>query len=257
MATWAPSEYEAAARAEIERMAESVRAGDLQAPVPSCPDWNVAHLVAHVGRVHRWAARMVHDRASERLDPRSFDLGLPGDATDARAYGDWLAAGADLLGAAFAATPPDAPVWSWGADQHARFWSRRMLHESSVHRVDADLARGIDPTVDGAIAADGIGELLDNLPTARYFRPRVAELRGHGESIALHSTDRDEGWHIRLVTDAFEWEPARAPDATVTVAAPTEALLLVLYGRRPATAAGVEIRGDDALLARWLEASAL
>jgi uncharacterized protein (TIGR03083 family) len=255
VATWAPAEYEDAARAEIDRMADAVRASDLAARVPSCPDWNVAELVAHVGRIHRWAARMVRDRASERLDPRSFDLELPADATDARAYGEWLAAGGDLLGDAFAATDPDADVWSWGADQHARFWSRRMLHETCMHRVDADLACGQETTVDARIAADGIGELLANIPTARYFRPRVAELRGEGESIALRSRDRDEGWHIRLRADGFEWEPVVASGATVTVTAPTETLLLVLYGRRPATATDLE--GDDALLARWLEASKL
>jgi uncharacterized protein (TIGR03083 family) len=253
---WSPEEYEDALRAEILRMAETVRASDLQARVPTCPDWNVAELVEHLGRVHRWAAAMVHDRAPERLDPRSLDLGLPADATDARAFGDWLAAGADGLGAAFAATDPDAEMWSWGADQHARFWSRRMLHETTVHRVDADLACGTDPTVDARAAADGIAELLTNLPTARYFRPRVAELRGAGESMTLRSTDRDDAWTIRLVADGFEWEPVAA-DATATVSAPTETLLLVLYARRPANDTRVEITGDRALLARWLEASAL
>lgn len=256
MARWSPRECEDGVRAEVARMAASVRAGDLQARVPSCPDWNLAELVEHTGRVHRWAARMVRDRVPERLDPRSFDLGLPSDPTDAHAYGDWLAAGAGLLGDAFAATDPDAEMWAWGADRHARFWSRRMLHETAVHRVDADLARGIEPIVDGAVAADGIDELLDNLPTARYFRPRVAELRGDGESISLRSTDRDEAWHIGLLADGFEWHPV-VGGATVTVSAPTAMLYLVLFGRRPAADPAVAIAGDGALLARWLECSAL
>jgi hypothetical protein len=132
-----------------------------------------------------------------------------------------------------------------------------MVHETGVHRVDADLARGVEPEVDGALAADGIDELLDNIPTARYFRPRVAELRGAGESIALRSTDRDEAWQVRLEADGFAWDATRATDATVTVSAPTSMLYLVLFGRRPTTDSRVEIAGDDALLARWLEASAL
>lgn len=253
---WAPAAYEDATRAEIVGMAASVRATQLDAQVPSCPDWNVAELVEHTGRVHRWAARMVRDRAPERLDPRSFDLELPDDRTDSTAYGDWLARGAELLAAAFAVTDPDTEMWAWGADHHARFWSRRMLHETAVHRVDADLARGIEPAVDGALAADGIGELLDNIPTARYFRPRVAELRGAGESIGLQSTDRDEAWHIRLEPDGFVWEPV-ATGATVTVSAPTSTLYLVLFGRRPATDPRVDVAGDGALLEHWLEASAL
>lgn len=256
MPRWSPSEYEEAARAEILRMAASVRAADLAARVPSCPDWDVAELVEHTGRIHRWAASMVRDRAPERLDARALDLGLPGDRTDADAYGDWLARGAELLTDAFAATDPDTEMWAWGADRHARFWSRRMLHETGVHRVDVDLARGIEPTVEGALAADGIDELLDNIPTARYFRPRVAELRGDGESIALRSTDRDEGWHIRLHADGFEWRPVVA-DATVTVGAPTSMLYLVLFGRRSPSDPRVDITGDCALLDHWLEASEL
>jgi hypothetical protein len=29
-------------------------------------------------------------------------------------------------------------MWAWGPDKHARFWSRRMLHETAVHRVTGD-----------------------------------------------------------------------------------------------------------------------
>jgi len=253
---WEPGAYADAACAEIERMAASVRANTLQARVPSCPDWNVRDLVEHTGRVHRWAARMVRDTAAERLDPRSFDLGLPADDSNARAYGDWLAAGGDELRDAFASTDPDAPMWAWGADQHARFWSRRMLHETAVHRVDAELARGIEPAVDGAIAADGIDELLENLPTAAYFRPRVAELRGAGETIALRSTDRDDRWLIRLGTDGFACERA-AGDATVSITGSTEDLLLMMYARRARTDPRLSVEGDAQLLARWLERSEL
>jgi hypothetical protein len=82
------------------------------------------------------------------------------------------------------------------------------------------------------------------------------ELCGDGESIGLISTDREEAWHIRLEPDGFAWEPVEA-DATVTVSAPTELLFLALFGRRPTTDSRVTIAGDDARLARRLEASAL
>ena len=39
--------------ADLVAVAE--RAG-MDAPVPSCPDWHVADLLEHIGRVHRWAA---------------------------------------------------------------------------------------------------------------------------------------------------------------------------------------------------------
>ena len=255
---WKPAAYTEAAATEIARMAEAVRGVDPETRVPTCPDWLVAELVRHAGTVHRWATRMVRDRVTERLDPRTLDLGLPDDAI---AYADGLAAGAEPLVTTFVAADPDAPMWAWGADQHVRFWPRRMLHETTVHRADAEIASGSEPQIDPATAADGIEELLENLPSAGYFRPRVAELRGDGESIALRSTDRGESWLIRLLPDEFRWE-REAPDAavdvaTVGVAAGTADLMLLLYARRPLNDDRFAVVGDDRVLARWLECSAL
>jgi uncharacterized protein (TIGR03083 family) len=199
----------------------------------------------------------VRDLATERLDTRTLDLGLPDDAS---AYADWLAAGAEPLASAFGAADPDAPMWAWGADQHARFWFRRMLHETTVHRADVEIANGRRPKIGADVAADGVDELLENLPTARYFRPRVEELRGEGESIALRTTDSGDAWVIRLAADGFLWERVGVGDAIeagVSVAAPANALILLAYGRAAAGDSEYEIVGDAKLLARWLECSAL
>ncbi|SCK59943.1 TIGR03083 family protein [Streptomyces sp. SceaMP-e96] len=72
---------------------------------------------------------------------------------------------------AFAATDPDAPMWAWGVDQHARFWMRRMLFETLVHRTDAERAVGRRPVIDPALATDGVDEFLANLPFATSFAP--------------------------------------------------------------------------------------
>ena len=80
------SDYCAAVRAEIGRMADAVRGVDPATPVPSCPEWTVADLVKHTGTVHRWAGRMLRDLASERVDPGTIDLGLPDDPIG---YADW------------------------------------------------------------------------------------------------------------------------------------------------------------------------
>jgi uncharacterized protein (TIGR03083 family) len=252
-----PSAYTAAATAEIARMADVVRGVDPETRVPTCPDWSVAALVKHTGTVHRWSTQMVRDLATERLDTRTLDLGLPDDPLG---YADWLAAGAAPLAAVFGAADPDAPMWAWGADQHARFWFRRMLHETTVHRVDAEIATGREPRIEKEVAADAVDELLDNLPSAGYFRPRVEELRGEGESIALRSTDSDDSWLIQLAHNGFRWERGRAADsgdATVGVAAPADALTLLLYARAAPHDGRYEIVGDEKVLARWLECSAL
>jgi uncharacterized protein (TIGR03083 family) len=251
---WPSDAYIDAVGVEIARMADVVRVVAPETPVPSCPQWTVAELVTHTGAIHRWAAQMVRDLAQERLDRSTLDLGLPGDPSG---YADWLAAGAEPLVAALTAADPGAPMWAWGADQHARFWMRRMVHETVVHRVDAELGAGREPHVDAALAADGIDELLENLPSAVSFRPRVAELQGSGEAIALQSTDGDAHWLVRLGAGGFTWERAVSADAAVAVAARTEDLLLLVYARLELTPDRFGVSGDGRVLDHWLERSAL
>ena len=250
---WEHAWYCDAVAVEIARFADAVKAVDPTIQVPTCPGWTVAQLVKHTGGIHRWAERMVRERAPERLDPRQLDLGMPADKAD---YPDWLAAGAGPLVATLRSAAPDAPMWAWGADKHARFWSRRMLHETTVHRADAELALGREPTIDAAVAVDGIDEFLDNLPHAAYFAPNVTELRGNGESIHLHCTDTEAEWMVTLGREGFSWEHRHAK-AAVAVRGAAADLLLLMYGRRRPDSDRFEQVGDQAVLARWLEKSAI
>jgi uncharacterized protein (TIGR03083 family) len=250
---WDHEQYCEAVGVEIIRFADAVKGAQPSMPVPTCPGWTIGKLVKHIGGIHRWAGRMVHERASTRLDPREVELGLP---TDEAQYADWLADGAAPLVATLRAADPDAPMWAWGADQHARFWSRRMLHETTVHRADAELALGREPTIDAPVAVDGIDELLDNLPGAKYFAPNVTELRGDGELLHFHCTDIEGEWMIRLSREGFDWEHGHGA-ASAAVRGAAADLLLLAYGRRQPDEARFERFGEGALLARWLEKSAL
>ena len=63
-----------------------------------------------------------------------------------------------------------------------------MLHETTVHRADAELTAWlVDPEVDPVVAADGIDEFLFNLPSAR--RPEHLASLPAGASLHLHATD--------------------------------------------------------------------
>ncbi|MHB8621476.1 MAG: maleylpyruvate isomerase family mycothiol-dependent enzyme [Chloroflexota bacterium] len=254
---WDYARHIDAAGAEIARFAEVVRGVDLAVGVPTCPGWTLAKLIKHAGSIHRWAERMVRERTAERIDPRQVDLGLPAATAG---YPDWLAAGAPPLLATLRTVDPETPMWAWGADQHARFWARRMLHETTIHRADAELALGRAPSIDPAVAVDGIDELLDNLPGAAYFAPRVAELRGSGESLHFHCTDGNLGaageWTIRLGADGFTWTHEHGK-AAVAVRASAGELELLLYGRLRADDPRFQRFGDEAPLSRWLENSAL
>ncbi|MFF6807809.1 maleylpyruvate isomerase N-terminal domain-containing protein [Streptomyces sp. NPDC012616] len=87
-------------------------------------------------------------------------------------YPDWLTHSATVAAEAFAATDPDLPTWAWGGDQHARFWARRMLFETLLHRVDAELALGRRPTVDRPLAVDGV-DGMTMASTVRCVTPRA------------------------------------------------------------------------------------
>ncbi|MGH9245795.1 MAG: maleylpyruvate isomerase family mycothiol-dependent enzyme [Acidimicrobiales bacterium] len=253
-ASWDYPRYCDALGQEIARLADAVRGADPASPVPTCPGWTLDDLVKHVGGVHRWAGHMVRDGARERLSRRHVELGLiEGQAPDA----DWIIAGGELLLDWLRAADADAPVWVWGADPHVRFWARRMLHETTVHRADAELAANHQPTIDPAVATDGIDEFLDNLPGAAYFAPRVTELHGDGQTLAWRTTDTDDRWVITLEPDRFRWQRAGA-DSDVTVEASAADLVLLTYGRRSIDDHGrFTVTGDSELLAWWQERSSI
>jgi uncharacterized protein (TIGR03083 family) len=170
------------------------------------------------------------------------------------ALAGWLADGAGFVEPRFRGAQPATPMWAWGWPKNAGFWPRRMIHETAIHRADAELALGRQPSIAPDVALDGVDELLDNLPQAAYFAPHVAELKGDGEILVL-ATD-GAAWAIPLQPDGFSWvrDDEVAGDATLAVRSPAD-LLLTLYGRR-APAPG-EITGKAEIVHHWLANSTL
>jgi uncharacterized protein (TIGR03083 family) len=238
---------------EIRRFAALVEDADMRVPIPTCPGWTLADLVEHVGTINRWATYMVDNLSVERATREDMDFDTPTDPSELAA---WLAAGAGPLEEIFAAAEPDAQMWAWGLDRSVRFWPRRMLHETGVHRVDAAMALGVATSVDGAVAADGIDEVLDNVACASYFAPRVDELRGDGQVLRLDATDRDDRWRITLLPDRYRWEHAGG-DGNVTVRGTASDLLLALYGRVSPGDEHLVVDGDSGVFTFWLERSPL
>ncbi|MBO0805990.1 MAG: maleylpyruvate isomerase family mycothiol-dependent enzyme [Nocardiopsaceae bacterium] len=250
-------DYIDAVAGEIDKMAWIADGADPAAPVPSCPGWTMAKLITHTGTVHRWVTEIVATRATDPVSPRSLDLGLPEKESD---YAGWIAEGAPDLMDALRAAGPDTQVWTWGPGGTSGWWARRMLHETTVHRADAELASGGTPRVDAAVAADGIDEFLANLPSARAPREHLAELPA-GQSLHLHATDADAGsgggeWLIRFTGTGIEVERGHAK-ATAAVRGPVAPLLLFAYGRIPADDERLEVLGDESLPATWQRKAAL
>ncbi|MGW2366836.1 maleylpyruvate isomerase family mycothiol-dependent enzyme [Streptomyces sp. NPDC001667] len=249
----APAVHREAIAAETARMVAVAKGTDLTAPVPGCPGWTLVDLVKHTGSVQRWFSALLRQCVQERPQSRDAPFDFPAEDS---AYPDWLTASAAEAASAFTTVDPDAPMWVWGADPHARFWIRRMLFETLVHRTDAEAAAGLPSTIDPGLATDGIDEFLVNLPYAVFFAPKVAELRGDGETLRFRCTDTDGDWLVRLRPDGFGLEPDATAGADTTVSGTAADLLLLMYGRRDRASDAFEVLGDEALLARWAANSA-
>jgi len=238
----------------VRRAADVIGAVDPDNRVPTCPDWSVGNLAEHIGSIHRWAGAMVEVLSPDRIRPSALDLGVP---EDARALPAWISDGIPVLAARLRSKDPDAPMWAWGADKHVWFWSRRMVHETTVHRADAEFAAGVEPSIEASVAVDGIDEFLENLPHAAYFAPHVTELRGSGERLQFGATDADVRWTVTLEGEGFRWDH-EAGEVDASVEAPAADLYLWIWGRRrihdPDRFA---ITGDRALLEFWIERSSL
>lgn len=242
---------------EIRRIAELVADTAPNAPVPTCDGWDVRALVGHVALIHKWVRTMVEQLAPARIPQRLVDAEPPADWTAVPAW--FSRNGAELVSVLREANP-DAPMYSWGSDKHASFWIRRMLHETTIHRTDAEAAAGVASRIEPAVAVDTVDELLDLLPYAGFFRPNVRDLRGDGETIHLHATDLDGSglpgeWLITLEPEGFRWSHAHVKGA-VAVRGSAQDLALFVYGRRKAADALLDVVGDGSLLAYWSANSA-
>jgi len=198
---------------------------DPSAPVAGCPGWDVTELTRHTSGVQRWAGEMVRTGMTTRLSRRDMPDQPPTDPVELATWSrQTLAALVDTL----RATDPDQPVWTFGPEQKAAFWHRRMAQETAVHRWDGEAAASAPPgPIDRDLAADGIDEVI-TIIVANVTPP--ARLR-------LAATDIDGRW-------------ATGDGEEVAIAGPASDLLLFLWGRVGPQQVTVT-HGDAALLDQW------
>lgn len=237
-------QYLDAIRDESARLIDAAEAAGLDTVVPSCPDWTVADLLGHVGRVQRWQADIV----ARRVQEAEFSFADP--PTDPVVLVSWVQDATALLLEVFAAAPADEALWTFLGRGTPSFWIRRQAQEVALHRVDADLAAGRAPALDGALARDGIDEFLD---VVVEFRVRD-RMTGTGETIHLHRTDGDGEWLVRLTPDGPEVERTHAK-GDVAARGSASDLLLAIRGRIDPSA--LEVLGDPAVLERFIDLSRL
>ena len=141
---------------------------------------------------------------------------------------------------------PQESFWQWApAPTTQAFWARRQANETSMHRWDAESARGAPTAFATDVALDAIDEWL--MVLAR----NVKAAGGGGRTLHLHATDGDGEWVVRLDdTVSVERSHTRADCA---VRAPASDLYLLTMNRRDAE--GLEVFGDATLLDVWRDSA--
>ncbi|MDQ0949280.1 uncharacterized protein (TIGR03083 family) [Streptomyces phaeochromogenes] len=231
---------------------------DLDATVPTCPDWTLRQLAVHVGEAHRWSEHIVRTRATKNVPVEHVaDVGGP-ESDDPAALDAWLAEGAEKAAETFRTAGADTASWSWAWEHTAGFWARRMTHETVIHRADAAIAAGVTYEVAPEFAADAIDEWLQIVRFAQEKYPSDAanELRGEGRSIHLHATDTESGldaeWLIEFEDEGIGWRRGHEK-ATVALRGPLTEVMLAFYRRMAPDGGGLEVLGERELLDFWLE----
>ncbi len=229
-----PASHLAHLRADSDGLLAAYRA-DPDAPVPCCPGWDRAALLAHVGRTHEWVRLQAERGPGERVR-----FGETADAPDGDALIGWFAAGATALIEALAAMDVEITWPTWAGPQPGTFYPRRMAQETAVHRRDADPVP-FDPD----LAVDGVNELLE------LFAPLASAdaLAGRTGSIHLHANDVEGEWLVRLTPEGIRFEQGHAKgDAALRGTAGD--LLLWGWNRVPLDER-FEVFGDRTLLELW------
>ena len=219
-----------AIRADSTRFSDALLGADLDAPVPSCPEWSVRALIEHLGGVQRFWADTVRTGDSEQ--PTRVEHVTPRRADD---LAEWMRASTELLLAALTDSSDDAPCWTWwGEPRTSGAVARHQVHESAVHRWDAQSAVGTPAPIDAAVADDGVGEFLEVV-----VGPAATTLLG---SVSLVSEDT-----------GGEWIVGDQRGTRTVVRASASDLVLLLYGRLPH--ASVTVEGDSGLLRDLLDSA--
>ncbi|MFJ8750361.1 maleylpyruvate isomerase family mycothiol-dependent enzyme [Streptomyces sp. NPDC102441] len=235
---------------ESHTLARAAREAGTHAPVPTCPGWRVRDLLRHTCMVHRWAtAFVVEGRPTHH--PAAEEPGLDGDALL-----DRFTEGHRLLADALRAAPAGLECWTVFPSPSPRiFWARRQAHETRIHRVDAESARGGPWTpVAPPHAVDGIDELLAGF----HARPKSRVRTDSPRTLRVRAVDTDTVWTVRMSAGPpLTVRGAEGLDtpADCTLSGTAEELYLGLWNRRPLSSVGLS--GDPEVARLWEENSAV
>lgn len=228
--------------ADSERFAV-VTADHLETGIEFLGDWTVRDLVAHLGAVYAFCRANLLAQTDEVTFPSDDEARAPeGDAVMA-----WFRERRDAVREALEQADLDAVGWTFAGMEPGSFWVRRMAHETSVHRWDAEAAVGDFTPVDPALASDGIDEYTDVGLRSSSSRPdRVYP----EQTVHLHCTDVEGEWMLARGADGAPVVTREHGKGDAAVRGTAADLLLWVWGR-PMPADRLEIFGDQSVADAW------
>ena len=242
-------DYQSALIEQNRLFTETVLSAEPRTPIPTCPGWTMLQLMRHVGRSERWAAQIVSTNADISLDPRTVPNGRPPDDSDGAR--EWLLASPEvLLEAVEHIGGGDVPVATFVGLRPARWWIRRLLHETTVHRADAVLAVTEEYELAPDVAADGIDEWLERLTEIPWRGDLPIE---EGKLVTLVASDIDTAWTMQGLGKGLRLSRNdRESLMGVQVSGSVTGLLLTLMRRGDADENKCRVEGDTNLWTTFL-----
>ncbi|GGU37735.1 maleylpyruvate isomerase family mycothiol-dependent enzyme [Streptomyces lavendofoliae] len=234
-------------------------APDLDARVPSCPEWTLFDLVRHLGEGRRsWAATIA---AGPGATAKSAWRGVPAAPREREALLAWSAESTRLLLDALREAGPERGCWTWWGDSQSPRTcgavARHQLQEIAVHTYDAQLTLGAPRPLPEDVALDGVHDFLHTCCATTIAWPYEPA------AVDYHAAE-GRSWRVRLSAGGARITPlptpgttpatpAGEPDAADASARGTASeLVLAMYGRHPVHS--LELEGDRRLfdlLAAW------
>ncbi|GAA4001721.1 maleylpyruvate isomerase family mycothiol-dependent enzyme [Allokutzneria multivorans] len=187
-------------REQAVALREAAVAAGPDAKVPPCPGWTVFDLVRHIANVHSRTAEVLV--AQDITAPPQFAR-APKQWDELLVWWDDVAA---TMLDRFVELDLDKPTWMFASmPGSVRVWARRQAHETAIHRVDADLAHGVDSRLifDPQFAADGVDERLIALPLGNFSSSTASG------TVLFHAADAGRAWTMTL-------RPGQTPEVTPT-----------------------------------------
>lgn len=235
-----------------QQLIDAVERAGCDAPVVSCPGWDMRDLAWHISEAWRFWADVVDERLTDVDELRSRPQ--PAQPSDGVLV-DWMSVSLNRIYMLLDSTPADTRVWTWtGADQDIWWVRRRLAQETAVHRWDAERTIGDAYEIPIAVAADGIDEYLQWFAT----RGRTTSIGGTAH---IHCTDTDRAdvgvdgeWTIHRLDEHGIDHDRSHQKSDVAIRGRARDVLLWLWGR---DAGPVELIGDPQIAHRLVSGAAL